>query len=214
MENMSFDDLDHLLRVIDIQMVLHILVHGLQFPCCIVTSSLTLWAFSYTHFYAYLLCGICSCAHLIIVVCIIIALSHILLLVWTKLLRSLFMMSSLIILLVFYFPPLMDLIIVHMVLVQKRDRGFMSQYFGYDPCLLCHGDRFPCRHDFQLDSLPLLWDELFWWSTFFLLWDLSSELSLLWDFWCWGFSRVNFSISYSSLKCLIACSPFWALEIA
>jgi hypothetical protein len=32
-------------------------------------------------------------------------------------------MSSLIILLVSYFPALIDLIIVHMVLVQKRERG-------------------------------------------------------------------------------------------
>jgi hypothetical protein len=32
MENMSFDDLDLLLGVIEIQMVLHILVHGLRFP--------------------------------------------------------------------------------------------------------------------------------------------------------------------------------------
>jgi hypothetical protein len=29
---MSFDDLGLLLRVIEIQVVLHILVHGLQFP--------------------------------------------------------------------------------------------------------------------------------------------------------------------------------------
>jgi hypothetical protein len=43
------------------------------------------------------------------------------------------MMSSLIIHLDLYFPTLMDLIMVHMVLVQKRDRGFMSQCFGYDP---------------------------------------------------------------------------------
>jgi hypothetical protein len=32
MENMSFDDLDLLLGVIEIRVVLHILVHGLQFP--------------------------------------------------------------------------------------------------------------------------------------------------------------------------------------
>jgi hypothetical protein len=31
MENMSFDDLGLLLEVIDIQMVLHMLVHGIQF---------------------------------------------------------------------------------------------------------------------------------------------------------------------------------------
>jgi hypothetical protein len=32
MENMSFDDLGLLLGVIETQMVLHILVHGLRFP--------------------------------------------------------------------------------------------------------------------------------------------------------------------------------------
>jgi hypothetical protein len=32
MENMSFDDLDLLLGVIEIRLVLHILVHGLRFP--------------------------------------------------------------------------------------------------------------------------------------------------------------------------------------
>jgi hypothetical protein len=42
MENMSFDDLNLLLGVFEIRMVLHILVHGRQFPCCNVTSSLTL----------------------------------------------------------------------------------------------------------------------------------------------------------------------------
>jgi hypothetical protein len=42
----------------------------------------------------------------------------------------------------FLFPALLSLIIVHMVLVQKKERGFVSQSFVYDPCLLCHGDRF------------------------------------------------------------------------
>jgi hypothetical protein len=42
MENMSFDDLGFLLRVIEIRVVLHILVYGLQFPVCNVTFSLTL----------------------------------------------------------------------------------------------------------------------------------------------------------------------------
>jgi hypothetical protein len=32
MENMSFDDLDLLLGVIEIHMVLHMLVHGVRFP--------------------------------------------------------------------------------------------------------------------------------------------------------------------------------------
>jgi hypothetical protein len=67
------------------------------------------------------------------------------------------MMTLLIIHLVFYFPTLMYLIIIHMVLVQKKERGFVSQCFGYDPCLLCHGVCFPCRHDLQLDgSTPAL----------------------------------------------------------
>jgi hypothetical protein len=41
MENMSFDDLNLLLGVIKIQMVLHMLVHGIRFPmlhCDIFTS--------------------------------------------------------------------------------------------------------------------------------------------------------------------------------
>jgi hypothetical protein len=42
MENMSIDNLGLLFGVIEIRVILHILVHGLQFPCCIVTSSLTL----------------------------------------------------------------------------------------------------------------------------------------------------------------------------
>jgi hypothetical protein len=40
MENMSFDDIDLLLGVIEIRMVLHILVHGPRFPvlqCDIIT---------------------------------------------------------------------------------------------------------------------------------------------------------------------------------
>jgi hypothetical protein len=45
MENMSFDDLGLLLGVIEIQVVLHILVHGLQFSmlqCDIFTYSVSL----------------------------------------------------------------------------------------------------------------------------------------------------------------------------
>jgi hypothetical protein len=58
-----------------------------------------------------------------LVACIIIALSGILLLVWVKFVEIYSMMSSLVILLVF---SSMDLIIIHMVLVQKRERDFMS----------------------------------------------------------------------------------------
>jgi hypothetical protein len=45
MENMSFDDLSVLLGVIEIQMVLHILIHGLRFPvlqCDIFTYSVSI----------------------------------------------------------------------------------------------------------------------------------------------------------------------------
>jgi hypothetical protein len=45
MENMSFDDLILLLGVIETQMVLHILVHGLRFPvlqCDISTYSVSI----------------------------------------------------------------------------------------------------------------------------------------------------------------------------
>jgi hypothetical protein len=58
-----------------------------------------------------------------------------------------------------YFLLLCSYVLDHCsyVLVQKRGRGFVSQYFGYDPCLLHHGVRFPCTHDFQLDgSTPAL----------------------------------------------------------
>jgi hypothetical protein len=54
MENMTFDDLDLLLGVIEIQMILYILVHGLQFPvlqCDIFTYSVSILIYSP---YAYL----------------------------------------------------------------------------------------------------------------------------------------------------------------
>jgi hypothetical protein len=56
MENMRFDDLSLLLRVIETQMVLHILVHGLRFPilqCDIFTYSVSILIHS---LYAYLKC--------------------------------------------------------------------------------------------------------------------------------------------------------------
>jgi hypothetical protein len=55
---MSFDDLNLLLGVIEIHMVLHILVHELQFPvlqCDIFTYSVSILIHSY---YAYLKCEI------------------------------------------------------------------------------------------------------------------------------------------------------------
>jgi hypothetical protein len=42
MENISFDNLGLLLGVNEIRVVLHMLIHGLRFPCYNVTSSLTL----------------------------------------------------------------------------------------------------------------------------------------------------------------------------
>jgi hypothetical protein len=45
MENMSFDDLDLLLGVIETRMVLHILLHGLRFPvlqCDIFTYTVSI----------------------------------------------------------------------------------------------------------------------------------------------------------------------------
>jgi hypothetical protein len=58
MENMSFDDLDLLLGVIEIRVVLHMFVHGIRFPVLqydIFTYSVSILI----HFpYAYLKCEI------------------------------------------------------------------------------------------------------------------------------------------------------------
>jgi hypothetical protein len=123
MENMSFDDLGFLLGVIEIRVVLHILVYGLQFPvlqCDIFTYSVSFLIHSILCLQVIWNLFLCS---LDLVACIIIALPCILLLVWAKFVEIYSMMRSLVILLVF---SSMDLIIVHIVLVQKRERGFMS----------------------------------------------------------------------------------------
>jgi hypothetical protein len=182
-------------------------------PCCNVTSSLTLWAFSCTLFFLLWVMWnlfLCSLDY------------HsmyynwsILFLMWAKFAKISFCEEFVDYSPCFFFPALLYLIIIHMVLVQKRERGFVSQCFGYDPCLLRHGVHSPYRHDLHLDVLPLLWDEFLWWSTFFLLWNMSSEPYLFVGFLVLrGFSWAEFSISYSSLKCLISCSPFRALKIA
>jgi hypothetical protein len=122
MENMSFDDLNLLLGVIEIRVVLHILVHGLQFPvlqCDIFTYYMSILIHSLLRVLIMWNLFMCS---LNLIACIIIALSCILLLVWVKFGEIYFMMSSLVILFVF---SSMDLIIVHMVLVQNRERSFM-----------------------------------------------------------------------------------------
>jgi hypothetical protein len=72
----------------------------------------------------------------------------ILLLVWAKFVEIYSMMRSLVILLVF---SSMDLIIVHIVLVQKRERGFMSMLWLW-PMFALSWCSFPCRHDLQLDG--------------------------------------------------------------
>jgi hypothetical protein len=123
MKNMNFDDLGLLLGVIEIWVVLHILVHGLRFlmlNCDIFMYYLSVLIHSLLRLIIMWNLFLCS---LDLVACIIIALSCILLLVWVKFVEIYSMMSSLVILLVF---SSMNLIIVHMVLVQKRERGFMS----------------------------------------------------------------------------------------
>jgi hypothetical protein len=58
MENMSFDDLGVLLRVIEIRVVLHMIVHGVRFPvlyCDIFTYSVSFLIYS---LYAYVQCEI------------------------------------------------------------------------------------------------------------------------------------------------------------
>jgi hypothetical protein len=58
MENMSFDDINLLLGVIEIRMVLHILVHGLLFSvlqCDIFNYSMSILIHSH---YSYLKCEI------------------------------------------------------------------------------------------------------------------------------------------------------------
>jgi hypothetical protein len=119
---MSVDDLGLLLGVIEIRVVLHILVHGLQFTvlqCDIFTYSVSFLIHSILRLRVMWNLFLCL---LDLVACIIITLSCILLLVWAKFVEIYSMMRSLVILLVF---SSMDLIIVHMVLVQKRERGFM-----------------------------------------------------------------------------------------
>jgi hypothetical protein len=119
---MSVNNLGLLLGVIEIRVVLHILVHGLQFTvlqCDIFTYSVSFLIHSILRLRVMWNLFLCL---LDLVACIIIALSCILLLVWAKFVEIYSMMRSLVILLVF---SSMDLIIVHMVLVQKRERGFM-----------------------------------------------------------------------------------------
>jgi hypothetical protein len=93
MENMSFDDLNILLGVIEIRVVLHILVHGLQFPvlqCDIFTYYVSVLIHSLLRLVIMWNLFMCS---LNLVACIIIALSCILLLVSVMFIEIYFMMS-------------------------------------------------------------------------------------------------------------------------
>jgi hypothetical protein len=50
-------------------------------------------------------------------------------------------------------PLISEVVLSHLVRGYLVLRGFSRA----DPCLLCHGVRFTCRHDFQLDgSTPTL----------------------------------------------------------
>jgi hypothetical protein len=110
MENMSFDDLGLLLRVIEIRVVLHMLIHGIRFPvlyCDIFTYSVSFLIHSILRLRVMWNLSLCSLDHRSIFYNCSISL-----LVWAKFVEIYSMMNSLVILLVF---SSMDLIIVHMV---------------------------------------------------------------------------------------------------
>jgi hypothetical protein len=149
---MRFDDLGLLLGVIEIQMILHMLVHDVRFDI--------LW---HVHFYASLLRHslhmltwnvkllLCS---LDLIACMIIALSCILLLVRLDLFvacgvhRSNYacFLRGLIC------SPLIEC--TDQIIVASYAawfvRRFVSHCLGHDPCLFRHGVRLRCRCDFQL----------------------------------------------------------------
>jgi hypothetical protein len=124
MENMSFGDLDLLLGVIEIQMVLHIFIHGLQFPvlyCDILTYSVSFLIHSILHLQVMYNMSSCSLDHRSMLYnC------SILRLVRVKFAKISFCDEFIDYSTCFLFPALLYLIIIHMVLVQKRERSFMS----------------------------------------------------------------------------------------
>jgi hypothetical protein len=122
---------------------------------CSVTSSLTLWEFSYTRFMLTWNVKLLLCS-LDLVACIIIALSYILLLVCLDLFTMCGVHRS------YYTCFLCGLICSPLVECTGQIilaycaawfvRRFVSQCFGYDPCMFCHGVHLQYRCDFQLAS--------------------------------------------------------------
>jgi hypothetical protein len=180
MENMSFDNLDLLLVVIEIRMVLHILVHDIHFPCCIVTSSLTMWAFSYTLSFTLVVWNLFMCSldyHSMYYNCSILHLASCagevcwdLFSWWAHWLFTLFSTSLLLwtwSLFIWYWS--------------KRDKEVLCH--ALVTTHVCSVMVFVSLVDmiFSWIVLPLLWDELLWCSTFFLLWNITSEPSLFVD---------------------------------
>jgi hypothetical protein len=89
------------------------------------------------------------------------------------------------------------------------EKEVLCQCFGYDPCLLHHVVHFPCRHDFQLDGFyPCFEMSCFDGPHFSYCGTFLVSLPCVVGFLMLrGFSRANFSISYSSLICFISMSP-------
>jgi hypothetical protein len=157
MEYMNFDDLDLLLGVIEIQWFYISLFMDFDSLCCNVTSSLTLWAFSYTLLMLTWNVKLLLCS-LDLVVCIIITLSCILLLVWLDLfvacgVHRLDYACFLCGLICSPLCVIMPLLQPMFVLSWCSSLVWMWFSVGW--------------------FLPLFWDELLWWSTFFLLWMVS-----------------------------------------
>jgi hypothetical protein len=120
---------------------------------CSVTSSLTLWAFSYTLLMLTWNVKLFLCSP-DVVACIIIALSCILRLVRLDLFAAWGVHKSdyTCFLCSLICSPLVECI-SHIILASCAAwfvRRFVSQCFSYDPYLFCHGTRLRCRCDFQL----------------------------------------------------------------
>jgi hypothetical protein len=151
MEDMNFDDLGLLLRVIEIQWFSISLFMVFKSLCCMWHLHL-LCEISYTPSLCLLAMWNCSCAHLIIIAYIIIALYYIFLLVRLDLFVASGVHRS------DYTCFLCGLICSP--LVECTDQiilascaawfvcRFVSQCFGDDPCLFRHGVRLQCRCDF------------------------------------------------------------------
>jgi hypothetical protein len=122
-------------------------------PYCSVTSSVTLWAFSYTRFMLTWNMKLLLCS-LDLIVCIIITLSCILLLVRLDLFAACGVHWSdyACFLCGLICSPLVECTgqIILASCVTWFVRQFVSQCLGYDPCLFHHGVHLQCRCDCQL----------------------------------------------------------------